>query len=211
MIRYFVGVPGSGKTTLACKLMKDCVKPKFFKKLSKMPYDYIFANFENDLSNQFDVSSLANQKPPRYSYLCIDESGLEFNSRKFKSLPPGVIEFFKKHRHEHCDIDFFSQTWDDTDKQLRDLAQEIWLLRKIGPLTVARCVYKRIGINKDTHQLEFQHFWRSVLWQLIPFMPKQFCFCWRPLYYRYFNSFEPIERSVFAGDFKTCIGTLNIK
>lgn len=211
MIRYFVGIPGSGKTTIACCLLKRFLKPKFFKRLSKMPYDYLFSNFDTSLANRIDVDVLSSQKLPQFSYLCVDESGLEFNSRKFKSLPPGVIEFFKKHRHEHCDIDFFSQTWDDTDKQLRDLAQEIWLLRKIGPLTVARCVFKRIGISQESHQLEFQHFWRSVLWQLIPFMPKQFIFCFRPFYYKYFNSFDPIDRPVIVGDFKTTFNSLNIK
>lgn len=41
MIRYFVGSPGSGKTTMAVKLMKKEIKPKRFKKL-KFNYDYIF-------------------------------------------------------------------------------------------------------------------------------------------------------------------------
>lgn len=200
MIRYFVGVPGSGKTTLACRLLMKNIKP--FIKLSKNPYKYNFANFDNKLANVIDLSLLATQKLPPGSYLAIDESGIEFNARGFKSLPMGFIEFFKMHRHEHCDIDIFSQTWDDTDKQIRDLASEIWLIKKVGPLSYARCVYKRVGIDEVTHQLQYQHYFRSVFMQLLPFMPKQFIFCWRPSYYRYFDSFAPMNRPVLARDVK---------
>lgn len=196
MIRYFVGVPGSGKTTLACKLLKDKIKHKS-NRLYRSRYDYLFSNFDNTLSNVIDCSILATYKLPKKSYLCIDESGLEFNSRKFKSLDMGIIEFFKMHRHEKCDIDIFSQTWDDTDKQIRDLASEIWLLRKVGPLSFARCVYKRVGIDDVTHQLQYQHYFRTILLQLIPFQPKQFIFCFRPFYYKYFNSFSELVRPVY--------------
>lgn len=215
MIRYFVGVPGAGKTTMAIKLMKRELRPSFFKNPKKFRYDYIFANFENDISNVIDVHDLAGKKLPPYSYLLLDESGLEFNSRGFKSLPKGFIEFFKMHRHEHCDVDLFSQTWDDTDKQIRDLASEIWLLRKIGPISFARCVYKRVGIDDVTKQLQYQHFWRSILWQLLPFMPKQFIFCFRPLHYKNFDSFEPMDRDIISpsdGDkFKTTMDYFNVK
>lgn len=179
MIRYFVGSPGSGKTTMAVKLMKKEIKPKRFKKL-KFNYDYIFSNFENDLSNVIDINLLASFKLPEYSYLLIDESGLEFNSREFKSLNKGFIEFFKMHRHMHCNIDLFSQCWSDTDKMIRDLADEIWLIRRIGPISYARCVYVRIGIDENTHQLQYQHFFRSIFLQLLPFQPKQFIFASDP-------------------------------
>jgi hypothetical protein len=215
MIRYFVGVPGAGKTTMSIKLMKRELKPKFFKKLHKLRYDYLFSNFENDISNYVDLRQLATKKLPKYSYLALDESGLEFNSRDFKTLQKGFIEFFKLHRHEHYDIDLFSQTWDDTDKQIRDLASEIWLLRKIGPLSIARCVYKRVGIDDVTKQLQYQHFWRSILWQLLPFMPKQFIFCFRPFHYKHFNSFSEMDREVISppeGEtFKTTISAFSTK
>lgn len=215
MIRYFVGVPGAGKTTMAIKLMKRELQPKYFKKLKKLRYDYIFCNFDNSIANQINVNSLVDHKLPPYSYLLIDESGLEFNSRSFKTLPKGFIEFFKMHRHEHCTVDIFSQTWDDTDKQIRDLASEIWLLRKIGPVSFARCVYKRVGIDDTTHQLQYQHFWRSILWQLLPFMPKQFIFCFRPFHYKDFDSYSPMQRDVIepkpGKKFKTTMSYMNIK
>ena len=196
MIRYFVGVPGSGKTTLACRLLKKNIHP--FIKLKKNNYHYNFCNFDCKIANVIDLSLLSTQKLPHYSYLALDESGIEFNARGFKTLPIGFIEFFKMHRHEHCDVDIFSQTWDDTDKQIRDLASEIWLLKKVGPLTYARCVYKRVGIDDVTKQLQYQHFFRSVFMQLLPFMPKQFIFCWRPAYYKYFDSYAPMDRPILS-------------
>lgn len=215
MIRYFVGVPGAGKTTMAVKLMKKQLRRKLFLKPHKLQYDYIFANFENTISNVLDVRKLATQKLPKHSYLLLDESGLEFNSREFKTLQKGFIEFFKMHRHEHCDVDLFSQTWDDTDKQIRDLASEIWLLRKIGPVSFARCVYKRVGIDDVTKQLQYQHFWRSILWQLLPFMPKQFIFCFRPLHYKDFDSYSEMDRDVISPpegeSFKTTMSAFSDK
>ncbi|MBE7091683.1 MAG: hypothetical protein E7365_00675 [Clostridiales bacterium] len=217
MIRYFVGVPRSGKTTIACKIMKKHLRKKNFLNLKRIKYKYHFSNFETNygLSNYFDDSMLGKFKLPEYSYIALDESGLSFNSRKFASLPFGVIENFKKHGHEHQDIDLFSQTWDDTDKQLRDLAEEIWVIRKIGPLSFARCVYKRIGIDEQTKQLAYQHYWKSILFQLLPFQPKQFIFCFRPLYYKYFDSFEPINMSVLpcpnGKEWFTTMNYLNVK
>lgn len=211
MIRYFVGVPGSGKTTIAAKLLKSQLKRKFFKK-SKFSYDYLFANYENSLSNFVDVQDLASYILPENSYLQIDEGGIEFNSRQFKSLSHNIIEYFKLLRHYGVDADLFSQTWDDVDKQLRDLASEIWLIRRIGPISFARCVYKRVGIDETTHQLQYQHYWRSVLFQLLPFQPKQFIFCFRPLYYKYFDSFsKPILRDILPGEHKTVMSYMNIK
>lgn len=197
MIRYFVGVPGSGKTTMACRLL--------FSKIPNLKkdsyYNYLFSNFDNKgLANVIDTSQLNSLKLPSYSYLSIDESGIEFNSRNFKSLNSGFIEFFKKHRHEHCDIDIFSQTWDDTDKIIRDLCSEIWLIKSVGSLSYARCVYKRVGIDENTKQLQYQHYFRSVFLQLLPFQQKQFIFCWRPKYYKYFNSFDPMNRQVINQD-----------
>lgn len=196
MIRYFVGVPGSGKTTMACRLLASNI-PTLKKQYSR--YKFQFCNFPNKgLANEIDVSLLNTQKLPPFSYFCIDESGIEFNSRNFKSLNAGFIEFFKKHRHEHCDIDIFSQTWDDTDKIIRDLCSEIWLIKSVGPLSYARCVYKRVGIDESTHQLTYQHFFRSVFAQFLPFQRKQFIFCWRKNYYKYFNSFDPMDRPVLS-------------
>lgn len=197
MIRYFVGVPGSGKSTIACKLL---YKHSRGFKLFKRKYDYLFANFDTVLANKFNTNDLATKKPPKKSLIMLDESGLEFNSRQFKSLSLGIIEYFKMHRHEKQDIYLFSQTWDDTDKQIRDLAQEIWLIRKIGPLSVARCVQKKVGIDDISKQLQYQHFFKSILWQLIPFMPKQFVFCWRPKYYKFFNSYEELYRPLIEPD-----------
>lgn len=118
------------------------------------------------------------------------------------------------HRHMHCNIDLFSQCWSDTDKMIRDLADEIWLIRRIGPISYARCVYVRIGIDENTHQLQYQHFFRSIFLQLLPFQPKQFIFCFRPFHYKHFNSFSPLNREVIPsppGGFKTTFSELNIK
>lgn len=210
MIRYFVGAIGCGKTSLACRLLADNIPSK--KRLfEKHKYKYNFANFDTDLANYLNPQLLATYKPPQGSYIAIDESGIEFNSRDFKSFHKGLIEFFKLSRHFQCDCDLFSQTFDDTDKILRDLASEIWLVKRFGQLTYARCVYKRIGIDETTKQLSYQHFFKSALLQLLPFQPKQFIFCWRPKYYKHFDSYvepeRPLITEALGHDLQTIINT----
>lgn len=195
MIRYFVGVPGSGKTTLACKIMKKEMRG-LLKNPFKKKYKYIFSNFDNDLSNIVNARDLSEKATPDNSLLMIDESGIEFNCRDYKNFDKGLIEFFKYHRHYKTDVCLFSQTFDDVDKVLRDLSSEIWIIRKLGPLTYARCVYKRVGIDDITKELKYQHYFKSILWQLLPFMPPQFIFCFRPLYYKHFNSYSKPNREI---------------
>lgn len=194
MIRLFFGDCGSGKTSLAVRLMYKQSRCRKKKKI----YDYIYSNIGDTISLPLDVRLLSDYKPPKRSYLVIDESGIEFNSRRFKSFDIGFIEFFKKHRHESCDIDFFSQSWDDTDKIIRDLSAQYWHVTRFWFLTVCRRYFKRIEIDKNTHQIITGFYTRRVLWQLLPFQPKQFMFCFRPKYYKFFNSFSPIDRPVLT-------------
>lgn len=208
MIRYFVGSIGSGKTTMAVKFALQEMYGKHFTIVKALFHNVkcgkdkverkniVYCNYDNTMATRkFDAQELANRKPCEYAYVQIDESGLEFNSREFKTLKKGIIEYFKLSRHNHNNVDIFSQTFDDTDKMIRDLASEIWLLKRCGPFTVARKVVCSIGIDKDTKQLKFMHEFIPIWHQLLPFQPKQFKFCFRPFYYRFFNSFSPVLRN----------------
>lgn len=181
MIRFFFGLPGCGKSTLGVKLLRQ----------NKFGCRNVLANYEVKDVIQFDVKDLATHYPPKNSYIVIDEAGIDYNNRKFKSMPMGTIEYFKLHRHNKDYLDFFSQSF-DADVTITRLASEIWYVRALGPLTYARKIFPIIEIDKDSHQIITGYKFKSVIWSLLPFPLhiKQFMFCWRPSWYKYFDSYS---------------------
>ena len=188
MIRTFFGSPGAGKTTMACKLAKK----------NRKKYKRIFCNFSNTVPDcgTADLEDLGTWTFPNGSYIAVDEAGIEYNNRAYKALNKDTIRWFKKHRHYYCDVDVFSQSWEDMDVTIRRLSNELWYIRKLGPWTLARRVYKRVMVDKNTHQIIDGYHFASMLWLLIwplqlgwPFQ-KKFMLTFRPFYYKYFDSWE---------------------
>ena len=145
MIRVFFGNPGCGKTTTACKFLKQ----------SKKRYDYAFSNFSVDdsIGRCVDFKDLGAWTFPQHSYIALDEAGIEYNNRNYKSLPQHTIKWFKLHRHYKCDVDVFSQSWEDMDITIRRLADQLWYMRKIGPFTILRRFYKTVDILETDRQI----------------------------------------------------------
>lgn len=186
MIRIFFGSPGSGKTTLACQLMYKMQKNK------KIGYRYYFSNFTNKLSKNVDLKGLGEWTFPEKSYLVVDEAGIEYNSRKYKTLPQETIAWFKLHRHFRCDVDFISQSWEDTDITIRRLADELWYIKRFGPFSLVRRVYKSVTVDENTHQIIDAYKFGKVIKRLLPFPwhQKTWFLVFRPRYYKYFNTLE---------------------
>lgn len=206
MIRVFFGSPGCGKTTHAVKILRTFKKRK---------YKYGFCNFTTSLPVQYltskDLKTLGEWTPPKGSYLSVDEAGIEYNNRKFKTMSQSVIEWYKLHRHYCVDVDIFSQSWDDMDITLRRLADQLWYLRRIGPFTLSRRVYKRVTINQETEQIIDGYRMEKGLWLILqPFrllglalifpQLKGWGLTFRPFYYRYFDSWETPDTPVRFAD-----------
>lgn len=188
MISTYFGNPGCGKTTLAVKM---AIK-------NQKHYDYVFLNLDHLIKNGYiaDLDGLGEWTFPDHSFIAIDEAGIEYNSRAYKSLPKPAIAWFKKHRHYKCDIAVFSQSWEDMDVTIRRLSDDLWYLYRIGPFTLSRRIYKRVTVDKQTQQIIDGYRMPSMLWLLIwplqlgwPFQ-KKYTLTFRPFYYKYFESFS---------------------
>lgn len=195
MIITYFGSPGCGKTTLAVKLARQELKRK---KRRKHVYKHAFCNFETTAPKvkQCDLDKIGEWTFPQHSFVCLDEAGIEFNSRAYKSLPKPAIAWFKLHRHYRCDVAVFSQSWEDMDITIRRLSTQLWYLKKLGPWTLARRVYKFVTVDENTKQIIDGYKMASPLWLLIiplqwfGITPKTWGLTFRPFYYRWFDSYS---------------------
>lgn len=158
MISVYFGSPGSGKTTMAVRELRRAFHS----------YAYTFANFGCSCCtlDDVDLRRLGSWTFPENSFIAIDEAGIEYNNRKFKTLDQDTIKWFKLHRHYKCDVAVFSQSWDDMDITLRRLADRLYYIRKIGPFSLIRRVFKRVTVDKQTEQIIDGYRMVSLLWLL---------------------------------------------
>lgn len=194
MIRTFFGNPGCGKTTLLCKMALK----------NQKRYSEAVTNFKHNVPGACyyeSLEGLGSWVPPDNLWFGIDEAGIDFNNRSYKSMALGLIAYLKKHRHLYHDIDVFSQSWDDIDITIRRLSVDLWHMRKLGPWTLCRRVYKRTEVDQTTHQIIDGYKMASMAWLLVfplqlgfPF-EKKFTLTFRPFYYKYFDSYE-FDRSI---------------
>lgn len=177
---YIIGATGSGKSTLSAWYAKKALK-KGKKVFSFTP---LLGAYKIELSDLgiFDISN---------SFLIIDEAGITFDNRNFKSnFTLEQLEFFKKHRHYNVDIVIISQAL-DADKKLRDLAKKIYLVkRSILPTHFfTRQIKKDVVINDMTKDL-------TDGYNFIPFSRKYYLAC---KYWKYFESLQPklLQKKIF--------------
>lgn len=209
MIRYYFGAPGAGKTTMATKEILLYYKRGF----------WTFANFDCSAADKdcVDLKDLGQWSFPENSYIAIDEAGIDYNNRRWKSFSHEAIKWYKKHRHYLGDlglVSVFSQGWDDVDKTIRTLTAEYYYLKKIGFFTLKRRLLKDIKCNKDTDYeprdcFEFVSMWYLILKPiyyvsflfgigfvirfLFPTVDRRFHdieLIFRPKYYKYFDTYE---------------------
>lgn len=164
MIAIYFGSPGAGKTTLACRLIKQ----------SRRRYAYTFCDFGCKIADfdNVDLTGLGKWTFPPNSLLVCDEAGITYNSRKFKTMPQETIKWYKLHRHYGVDCIMMSQSWEDMDITMRRLADRLYYIRKFGPFTLIRRVYKRVTIDEKTEQIIDGYKMVSLVYLLL-----------KPLYY----------------------------
>lgn len=170
-LNVYFGVPGSGKTTFAAYLAKQAQKESIVIKLCRrFPCRFtnwilngkhwkrkmnVYSNVPISGTYRVDARKDIGEYLIEDGKLIIDEAGVEFNSRKYKSFPDKAIYWFKFHRHYGVSVDVFSQSHEDMDVTLRRLAQNFYVVKKsLVPFCICiRRIRRKVGIDTNTHQI----------------------------------------------------------
>lgn len=102
------GAKGSGKNTF---LTKQAIK------YNKLGYT-VYSDSEIFNTYKLDTDWIGKYDFPRNSVLLIQEAGITWDNRNFKTFPQQVRDFFKLQRHKGVIVYLASQSF-DIDKKLR--------------------------------------------------------------------------------------------
>lgn len=138
-IIYIAGNIGAGKTAYSVKLARQALKSH------RIVYstEYIQGCY------RLDLSDLSSCRPCSGSLIIVDELALKANSRDFAKLNRALLAFFKLCRHYKCECILISQTFGDTDKQIRELASRVLFIRSFGFFSAPCLCRGDMGIGLD--------------------------------------------------------------
>lgn len=112
--------PGTGKTTLAAKIVRDCLNSG----------KDVYSNVPIIGAKKLDLKDLGKYLLEN-CVVIIDEAGVELSNRNWMhNLSDEQIKFLKKHRHYGVDIWLFSQAYNDVDNKFRELTTMLFMLKK---------------------------------------------------------------------------------
>lgn len=176
-LTFIFGKKGSGKTCMMVREIKKHLKKGW------IVYTDIPVNIPD--VRIIDPKQLGDFVPEPESVLILDEVGITYNNRNYKTFPESTIKFYKLMRHYHCKCIMASQSW-DADKKIRDLTDSMILQTNIGNvISVSRPIKRSITLTEPTSEAESR-----IADKL------EFCKIWHwkfyimPKYFKYFDSFD---------------------
>ena len=179
---YFIfGKKGSGKS---CLMVKKLIE---YQRRGWTCYTDMPVNIPN--VRIICADDLKNTWPDEKSALFLDEVGLTWDNRGFKTFDKGFTEFFKLQRKCKCVVYMNSQSF-DIDKKIRDVTDGMILQTNIGNIiSISRPIIRKVKLveasadseSRIADDLMFDRFWHYKFY----YMPK---------YFKYFRSFEKPER-----------------
>ena len=178
-VTMFVGLPGSGKTTLAAAIIKKALKSKKYRAFSNVP---IYGAFEYSWQKDFGKADLSQ------SIIILDEAGLDVDNRSWeKNFDKDKVSMLKLLRHYSSKLIVFSQTWNDCDIKIRSMVGKLFIVRpSLLPFTtVAIPIWRKIDVDEEDHDFKELYYKDSIIFRLFSCSR-----CFRPAYYNMFNSWE---------------------
>ena len=174
------GKKGAGKTTYLTRMSIKFNREGW----------HVFSNTEIFGTYKLSTDWIGKLDFPEKSVLLLDEVGMIWDNRNFKSFAPEVRDFFKLQRHKKVYVIMASQSF-DIDKKLRDLTDEMFLLQNLfNVFTVAKKINKYQTIsNQDNDDGSKESI--SCLTENYKFAPFfNWIWTYNPRYFKFFNSFE---------------------
>lgn len=187
-LNYFFGKKGAGKSLLMVHYMLKYIR-KGFTIYSDIPALNVPG------VRQINAKDLDSFAPTSDSVLFLDEVGITFDNRKFKTFSDGMRDFFKFQRKYKVVVFMNSQSF-DVDKKIRDLIDKYYLIQSFGNvICLCRPIKRKVtlveassqGESRVADNLKFAPFWE---WKWL-YMPK---------YFKYFDSFEAPHREIIPFD-----------
>ena len=178
------GKKGSGKTTFLAKTAYRYLKKGY----------PVYSTEKVPGVIQFDVQKIGYVTFPENAVILIDEVGMIWDNRNFKTFRSEVRDYFKYQRHERHIVYLFSQTF-DIDVKLRNLTDCMYLCTcKFGWLSIARKIRRSIMLvhpqgdaeSRIADDLEFE----PVIWSL--FGARTCIFTYIPNWIHLFDSHEKL-------------------
>lgn len=187
MITCFFGLPGCGKSTLLAKIATKELK-RIHK--GKSRYRRVLSNYYIKGCQKLVFSELGRVDMSE-SLILIDEISLDADSRDYKEFSKHFKQFFILHRHYGTDIIYATQQYDGVDRKIRELTHNLYYMKKIGPITYATTIFRKITISEDS-EIKMGYVFPSLM-KILTDLKNTMIFCWRPRYYKYFDSFDAPE------------------
>lgn len=174
---FIFGKKGSGKSTL---MVREILKHQ-----NKGWICYTDLDVNIPGVRHFNPEDLKKCTPEENSFICIDEGGIIFDNRAFKTFDPGYTLWFKLQRHYKCKVMINSQAF-DIDLKIRNLTDSMILQTNIGNvISISRPIVRKVRLVESTAEAESRiaddlKFDSIFRWKIY-FMPK---------YFKYFNSYD---------------------
>lgn len=182
---FILGKKGSGKSTLLVKLMKKHLKKGY----------HVYTNMRECVIPgiiYIDIENLGYYRPVENSFVALDEVGLAYDGRKFKSFRDEWRDFYKFQRKYQCKIAMASQSW-DVDKKVRDLTDKFYLCRRYGPISLARYIKRDWKVIESDGESESRIADTLKLGSIFSSM-----LTWIPAYTKAFDSFAAPDIPYFT-------------
>lgn len=191
---YIFGKKGSGKSLFMVKFMLS-----YLRKGWTVYTDISDVNIPGvRLINAKDLDTF---RPEENSVIFLDEVGITFDNRKFKTFTDGMRDYFKFQRKYKCVVYMNSQSF-DVDKKIRDLIDGFYLATSLGNvISIYRPIKRKVALVEASAQGE------SRVADNLAFAPVcEWKFIYMPSYFKWFDSFEAPVRELIP--FKEVPGKL---
>ena len=181
MITGYFGLPGCGKSTFLAMIAQKYIEKGY----------RVFVNREYPIHGcyLFDWSDIG-QYDMSDSLILIDEVSLYADNRDFKTFLQGVKQYFILHRHYCCDIIWCTQQYDGVDRKIRELTTCLYYVRILGKISYAMRVNRFIHIHKEEKDIRTGYKLSNIFLMLFAYLNQSLKICYRPKYYKYFDSFK---------------------